>query len=276
MFNHIRDSGIVNLSLSRGAPRHLLELVVIVGAYFVYQVIGKFGIPNVETVAYENAFKIISFESAIGLFWEQRWQGWALENARLVIIFLNGVYTFGYWPIIFTTAIVMYIKDRPTYAYYRNIVLLSFFLALIAFSALPLAPPRFLPEYGFVNTLELFGPSIYGSRDMAPYYNLFAAMPSLHFGWTLLVGVYLLRRTKYIWLKVFGVVYPTVTFFAITLTANHYIIDALGGGAVIIGAYLLYGAFLRMKPRLSLALASAKSAWQERRIPSEMDSGERP
>ena len=276
MFNHIRDSGIVNLSLSRGVPRHLLELVVIVGAYFVYQVIGKFGIPNVETVAYENAFKIISFESAVGLFWEQRWQGWALENARAVIIFLNGVYTFGYWPIIFTTAIVMYIRDRRSYFYYRNIILVSFFLALIVFATLPLAPPRFLPEYGFVNTIELFGPSIYGSRDMAPYYNLFAAMPSLHIGWTLLVGVYLFRRTKYLWLKAFGVMYPTVTFFAITLTGNHYIIDALGGVGVIIASFLLYEGILRIKPRLSLGLASAKSAWQERRIPSEMDSGERP
>ena len=198
----------------------------------------------------------------MGLFWEQRWQGWALENAKAVIIFLNGVYTFGYWPIIFTTAIVMYIKDRRSYVYYRNIALVSFCLALIVFATLPLAPPRFLPEYGFVNTIELFGPSVYGSRDMAPYYNLFAAMPSLHIGWTLLVGVYLFRRTKYVWLKAFAVLYPTTTFFAITLTANHYIIDALGGAGVMIAAFLLYETILRMGPRCSLAVAFAKSMWR--------------
>ena len=251
---------IKNLLFSRGA----LELMIVVGAYFVYQIIGKFGIPNVEAVAYENAFRVISFELAMGLFWEQRWQIWAIENFKVVVIFLNWVYTLGYWPIIFTTAIILYLKDRPRYVYYRNIVLCSFVLSLIVFSTLPLAPPRFLPEYGFVNTIELFGPSIYGSRDMAPYYNLFAAMPSLHIGWTLLLGV-LFLRTKYIWLKAFGIIYPTLTFFAITITGNHYIIDALGGAAVVLAAYLLYERFLHLKLPFPQPLAVAKSMWPGRR-----------
>ena len=255
---------IMNSSFSRIDPRHLVELMIVVGAYFVYQIIGKFGIPNVEAVAYENAFRVISFEATVGLLWEQRWHVWAIENFKAVIIFLNWVYTLGYWPIIFTTAIIVYIKNRSRYVYYRNIVLCSFALALIVFSTLPLAPPRFLPEYGFVNTIELFGPSIYGSPDMAPYYNMFAAMPSLHLGWTLLLGV-LFVRTKYIWLKAFGVIYPTLTFFAITMTGNHYIIDAVGGAAVLLAAYLLYERFLHLKLRFPQTLAVAKSMWPGRR-----------
>ena len=246
-------------SLRQGALRHLLELVAIVGAYFIYEVIGKFAIPNVEAIAFENAVRVISWESAMGFFWEQRWQGWAIENWKGVIIFLNWVYTLGYWPVIFTTAIMLYIKDRPRYAYYRNIVLLSFAIALVVFYTFPLAPPRLLPDYGFINTIAQFGPSLYDSRDMAAYYNLFAAMPSLHIGWTLLLGVLFLKSTKYIWLKCFGIIYPILTFFAITMTANHYIIDAVGGTAVLLAAYLLYEGFLHQKPHLSTTLAVARS-----------------
>lgn len=232
----------------RGSLRHLAELMLVVSAYLVYQIIGKFGIADLEAVAYKNALKVISFEAAMGFLLEQQWQAWAIENFKTAVIFLNWVYTLGYWPIIFTAAIIVYIKDRPRYVYYRNIVLCSFALSLIVFSTLPLAPPRFLPEYGFVDTIELFGPAIYSSRDLAPYYNLFAAMPSLHLGWTLLLGV-LFLRTNYIWLKAFGVIYPALTFFAITLTGNHYIIDALGGAGVIIAAFLMYEGFLHLKLR---------------------------
>ena len=251
-------SRITNLSFGRGAPRHLLELVVIVGAYFVYQVIGKFGIRDIEAVAFENALRVISWESAMGFFWEQKWQGWAIER-QAVIIFLNWVYTFGYWPIILLTAVIMYIKDRARYVYYRNVVLVSFALALIVFSTLPLAPPRLLPELGFVDTIQQFGPSQYGSRDSAAYYNLFAAMPSLHFGWTLLLGIFFLRRTKHIGLKAFGIIYPTLTFFSIIMTGNHYIIDAAGGAGVMLAAYLLYEGLLRLKHRFPLPFAIVKS-----------------
>ena len=93
---------------------------------------------------------------------------------------------------------------------------------------------------------------------MAAYYNLFAAMPSLHIGWTMLIAVVFLRSTKYRWIKPFGILYPILTFFAITMTANHYIIDAVGGAAVLLAAYLLYEGFLHPKPHLPTTLAVAR------------------
>ena len=216
----------------------------------------KYIISDLETVPFENAIKVTSFELARGLFWELHWQQWALHNAKTVILFFNWVYIITFGPIIATTAILLYIKDRPKYFYYRNVVLLSFVFALVLFVFFPLAPPRFLPEYGFVDTIQKYGPSWwighswYGSRDTTIYYNVFAAMPSLHFGWTVLFGV-LFFRTKYLWLKVCGVIYPVMTFFAITLTGNHYILDAAGGAAVILASYLLYETLRRQKVHIS-------------------------
>ena len=230
--------------------RHFLEVVLIVGAYIVYELIGKYGIPNAETVAFENAARVISWESSLGFFWEQQWQEWALQNFHAAIIFGNWMYTFGYWPVIFTIAIYLYVKDRSKYVYYRNIILVSFVFALIVFSILPTTPPRFLPsEFGFIDTLQIYGPSQYTARDSLVYYNLFAAMPSLHIGWTLLTGVLFIRSKVFIWLKAFGVLYPILTFIGIIITANHYIIDAAGGFGVMIVSYLVYEGLLRLKHR---------------------------
>jgi len=100
----------------------------------------------------------------------------------------------------------------------------------------PLAPPRMIAEH-FVDTIKAFGPSGYASREFANYYNAYAAMPSLHFSWTVMFGV-LFLSTPNKWIKVFGVIYPTMTLLAITITGNHYIMDAVGGGLLVLGAFL--------------------------------------
>ena len=62
-------------------------------------------------------------------------------------------------------------------------------------------------------------------------------MPSLNFAWAVMFGIIFLR-TPCIWLKVFGIVYPVITLFAITITANHYLTDAFGGWMVILVSFL--------------------------------------
>ena len=84
----------------------------------------------------------------------------------------------------------------------------------------------------FVDTIASFGPAFYASRDLANFYNVFAAMPSLHFAWTLVFG-YMFLTAGPRWLKVAGIMYPAITLMAITITGNHYILDAVGGGVVM-------------------------------------------
>ena len=75
-----------NLPSSRGVIRHILEVVLLVGAYVVYELIGKYGVPNVEAVAFENATRVISWESSMGFFWEPQWQEWALQTFNSAIL----------------------------------------------------------------------------------------------------------------------------------------------------------------------------------------------
>ena len=237
----------------------LREAGIIVGSYFVYMLVRRFLIPDIEDVAFDNAYRLIDFEAATGILLEASWQGWLLEHSKAVVVLFNWVYIVTFIPILVVTAVVVYAKDRNQYCYYRNVWLVSFILALAIFILFPLAPPRFLPEYGFVDAIQQFGPAWYGGTDMARslYYNVYAAMPSLHFGWTLLFGVLYFRMGP-LPLKVWGVLYPTITFFAITITGNHYIMDAVGGLAVAVASYASYEVLLRVKPSFRTVLQAAE------------------
>ena len=235
-----------------GPYRLTREIGLVLGAYFVYMFIRKFLIPNIEAMSFENAVKVVDFEMAVGIFKEAAWQAWVLDNAKGVAIFMNWAYVLTFGPLIGASAVLFYVFDRKKYLYYRNVVFISFVLALLGFALYPLAPPRFIPEYGIIDSIRNLGPawwvghSWYGSRDTAVYFNVFAAMPSLHFGWTVMFGIMFLgTRSKL--LKAFGVLYPTLTFFAIVLTGNHYMVDAFGGAAVAILSLSIHWALMKSR-----------------------------
>ena len=212
---------------------HVGEFGLLAGAYFAYMYTRKLALSDFETIAQDNAKRIISLERSLGFFWEPEWQAWAIASAKGLVVFFNWAYIVTFWPVVLTTAFILYVVNRRRYVYFRNVVLLSFVFALLGFMLFPLAPPRMLADH-FVDTIKAFGPAFYASREFANFYNPYAAMPSLHFSWTILLGV-LFLRTPSMWIKVLGVLYPALTLVAITITANHYIMDAIGG-ALLIGA----------------------------------------
>ena len=221
----------------RSTLPHVQELAVIAGAYWAYMYTRSLAFNDFGATALGNAGKVISLEKSAGFFWEPGWQAWAISSAKELVVFFNWSYIITFWPIILTAGTALYVFDRPRYKYYRNIVLISFALALVGFAVFPLAPPRMIGEY-FVDAIKVFGPAFYASREMANFYNPYAAMPSLHFSWTVMFGVmFLLTSNK--WLRILGIVYPTMTFLAITITGNHYILDAVGGALLILAAFAI-------------------------------------
>jgi hypothetical protein len=102
---------------------------------------------------------------------------------------------------------------------------------------MPLAPPRMFPHLGFVDTAKTFGPASYGAGS--PYKgfaNQFAAMPSLHFGWALVIAWAVLIATRSRW-RYLVLLHPVLTLAAIVLTANHYWLDAFA--ATVLFAFAL-------------------------------------
>jgi len=214
---------------------HMRELAIVAGAYWAYMYSRALVFDDFGATAITNARTVISFEKSLGLFWEPEWQAWAINSAKSLVIFFNWAYIITFWPILLTTGFILYLVNRQRYRYYRNLVLISFIVALLGFMLFPLAPPRMMAEH-FVDTIKAFGPTFYASRELVNYYNPYAAMPSLHFSWTIMFGI-LFIRTPGKWFKLAGVLYPTLTLLAITITANHYIMDAIGGLILIILAF---------------------------------------
>ena len=233
------ESGVVKKLSGIVARQKLLkEALILTFAYFLYMFARKLIFQDVEAVALENARSIISFEKSLGFLWEVDLQKWLLDGYRGLVVFFNWSYIITFWPIILPTAFILYKLNFRKYIFYRNIILLSLFIAVVVFAAFPLAPPRMIEDAGFVDTIQDLGPEQYNSRETQVYYNAFAAMPSVHFAWTVLFGV-IFYRTRIKWLMVLGVLYPTLTFFSIVITGNHYIMDAVGGIGLIGIAFLV-------------------------------------
>ncbi len=245
----------------RAALPHAQQVAIVVGAYFAYMYTRALLFNDVESTALANAARVISLEKSLGFFWEPGWQAWAIDGVKALVVFFNWTYIITFWPIIAIAGVILYVKNRPRYVYYRNIVLLSFALALTAFMLFPLAPPRMIVDH-FVDTIAAFGPAFYASRDFANFYNPYAAMPSLHFSWTVMFGV-LFLTTPNKWIKICGIIYPAATLLAITITANHYIMDAIAGAALIVAAFAIMELGIRRRlflPQIRARLRSREAS----------------
>jgi len=240
---------------------HLREFGIVGGAYLLYMLIRQIISADINGVAFIHAEHVMNLEKDLGFFWEPALQSWAIETSDTLVVFFNWAYILTFYPIIVTASIILYMKSKHRYRYYRNVVFLSFLFALVAFAIFPLAPPRMLTKE-FVDTMAIFGPAIYSGAEGAGFYNAFAAMPSLHFGWSVLFATIFFRSGSR-FLRIFAFVYPSMMLFTIVVTGNHYFLDAIAGGFVIVisfGTVNVIGAFRRGELRPSLLISKTSRA----------------
>ncbi len=216
----------------------LAEIALYVFSYLVYLFSRGLVYEDTRAVGIFNGERIAALQGRLGFLFEPGWQAWALEHIRGVVVFLNWAYIVTYWPLILTLAVVLFVANRRRYYYYRSVVFIDLVAALLVFTFVPVASPFAIPSVDLTDTIQTYGPTFYGAPEMTAYYNISAAMPSLHFSWTVILGV-LLWRTLPGGLRAAGVLYPVLTFFAIVLTGNHFILDAIVGGVL---AGLCFGA----------------------------------
>lgn len=186
-----------------------------------------------EAQAYRHAEQLIDLERSLGVFWEPAIQRWALDVGPIGTL-ANWVYIWGHWPVIIATFLWLLTKHRADFPVYRNALLLSGAIGLVIFTTYPMAPPRFMEAWGFVDTVTLHSHS-YRVLQPPSLVNQYAAMPSLHVGWDLLMGIAIARHAvgRLRWV---GYALPVLMFSAVVLTANHYLADGLVGGVVVLAA----------------------------------------
>jgi hypothetical protein len=229
---------------TRAALRLLLEVAILVTAYLAYEAVRRLVAPDSHE-AFGHAINIIAFEQQLGIFFEPSLQGLIVDHHWLVTL-SNWVYVWGYLPVISATGLYLYVRHHDFYTRYRNAFLLSGAIGLLIFATLPVAPPRMFPEFGFVDTVRMHS-LFYSEIQSTDLVNEFAAVPSFHFGWILLVGMAIIQTNRNILARIAGVMAPVLMLMAILLTANHYVIDAIIGGALVLAAF----AAVRLWERIS-------------------------
>ena len=228
----------------RAALRLLLEATILIVAYLAYEAVRRF-VASSSGEAFGHAFNIIEFEQRLGLFLEPSLQAVVVDQDWLVTLF-NWIYVWGYLPVIGVAALYLYIRHHEFYTRYRNAFLLSGAMGLIIFATVPVAPPRMFPELGFVDTVRDQS-YVYQSFEGSDLVNEFAAVPSFHFGWILLVGLALVQTNRHFLARAIGVILPLLMFSSIILTANHYWLDAVIGGAIVLAALAVVRVLERIK-----------------------------
>ena len=211
----------------RGLARTILEILIIVPAYALYQLVRGTAHDRVPE-AFGRASKLVDIEQALGIFREAELQSLILPWDIAVRI-VNTIYVWGHLPVIIIVGIWLLTFHQPRYALFRNAFLISGAIGLTLFWLIPTAPPRYLTYWGFVDTAVSSG-SYYFFQPPA-FVNQYAAMPSLHFGWSLLAAaaIFSTLRAPIRYAVLFM---PIMTLGGVVLTGNHFFLDAIAGGAV--------------------------------------------
>jgi hypothetical protein len=177
-----------------------------------------------------HARSLVDVERWLGIFHEPAIQEWTLAQGWLVRV-MNAIYIYGHWPVLISTLVWLLWRRRDLFPVYRSALLLSGAIGLVVFVTFPMAPPRFLPDLGFVDTVTLHT-NAYRVLQPPSFTNQYAAMPSLHVGWNLLMGIAIFTSTRNRFWRVFAVLMPLAMYLATILTANHYILDGIVGALV--------------------------------------------
>lgn len=209
-------------------------------AFVCVAALAYFGIRHLSeghaATAYAHAQRELRLEHALHLAWETSLQGQILTQPLLVTL-VNWIYIWGHWPVLITVGVVLFRYRPERYLLLRNAMLLSAAIGFCFFAFVPVAPPR-LAEPAAVDTVTLHSHS-YRALQPPALTDEYAAFPSLHFGWDLLAAIAVWGATGNRALRALALLVPAAMAAAVVLTANHYVLDVLGGLVVVLAALVL-------------------------------------
>ncbi len=224
--------------------RLFLEALFIVAAYALYLLV-RGSVGGRQSEAFDNAARVIDVEQKLHLFWEADLQAAVLHRGAAEWL-VNTTYVWGHLPVIIAVALWVYAFHRSQYSLYRNAFLISGALGLLAFWLVPTAPPRFLPQWGFVDTVS--SSTSYYIWQPPALVNQYAALPSLHFGWNVLVAAAVVGNLRWRW-RYAALLMPAAMGAAAVFSADHFFLDLAGGAVVAFLGLWLAGRIRASLPR---------------------------
>jgi membrane-associated phospholipid phosphatase len=225
--------------LPRGWLDVLRQVSLFALAYGGYRIVRGL-VENDGTAAFQHAREVIQLERTLHVFVEPSIQAWA-SSSHFVMQLASWVYVNAQFSVTVGALLFLYVHRNGSFYFVRNMLLIGMAIALVGYAVFPIAPPRFLPEWGFVDSVsDMTGLRLsHSSALFSDFVNPYAAMPSMHVAFALMIGWPMARLSRWRLARILWLGYPFLIAFVIIATANHYVVDAvLGAVTAGISAYL--------------------------------------
>ncbi len=222
--------------LPQGLLDALRQISLFAAAYFGYGVVRGL-VEARANVAFAHARDVISLERTLHLFVEPSVQAWA-SGSHFVMELTSWLYVNAQGPITIGALAYLYFRRNRSFYYVRNMFMIAMAIALMGYTVFPTAPPRFFPEWGFIDSVEHLTPVnlSHTSASMSALFNPYAAVPSMHVAFALMIAWPFARLTRSRAGKALWMFYPLFMTFVIVVTANHFLVDAILGALTAVTA----------------------------------------
>ena len=212
--------------LPNGRVDLVRQICLFGGSYLLYRLLES-AIAHHQPAAFRHAGQLISLERALHVFIEPSVQSWA-AGSHLLLVIAVYVYINAQTTLLVGALLYLYIRHNRNYYFVRNMLLVAMVIALACYTFYPTAPPRFLPEWGFTDTLQyITGVS---SRNVSgAFVNSYGAVPSMHVAFAAILSWSLVRVVRSRIVRVLWMVWPLLITFVTIITGNHFLADAVLG-----------------------------------------------
>ncbi len=226
--------------LPQGWMDVLRQVALFGAAYLAYGLLRGLVEGNANA-AFAHARELIALERTLHLFVEPSIQAWG-SGSRVLMDFSSWMYVNAQTTVTVSALAYLYVRHNRNFYFVRNMFMIAMAIALFGYTVFPTAPPRFMPEWGFIDSVSEFtGVHVsHASATMTALFNPYAAVPSMHVAFALMIGWPLARLARRRVVRVLWLLYPFLMAFVIIVTANHFIVDALLGA--LTAAVSAYGA----------------------------------
>src|SRR5262245_43053787 len=223
------------------------QAVLVAGGLLVY-----FGVRAITqgdpSHADQNARDVIAVERDLGINAEAYFQQ-TIADSDFWSTVANWIYIWGHWPFIVAVLVWLLVTSPDRFTLYRNALLISGAVGIVIFALFPVTPPRLL-EIGLIDTVAEQS-TAYRTLQPPSLVNQYAAMPSFHVGWNLLMGIALVVEARQPWLRALGCLLPLAMAWSVVVTANHYLLAGLAGIGIVLGSLVLAVSLRRRRAGLT-------------------------
>jgi membrane-associated phospholipid phosphatase len=235
--------------LPRGWPDVLRQVGIFAAAYVLYQVVRGLIDGGSGYKPFGDATKIINLERVMHVFIEPSIQAWA-SNKHLLMDIADWSYLNAHYFVTIGALIFIYLRRNDSFYFVRNMFMIAMAIALVGYVIYPTAPPRLMPEWGFTDSISQFlGTFHFDNGPSKAFLNLYAAVPSMHVCFAVMIGWPMIRFVSRWWAKLIWALYPVWITFVVVATGNHYLTDVFLGAATAATSALMAGQLLaRARP----------------------------